>query len=372
MELPRPLSHSSIAMYRECPLRYKFKYVDKIPEKPKHFFSFGQSVHKALEFFYGGKAPPAPSLKELLESYQAGWVSTGYRDQAQEAEYFQDGKDILTEYHRRHARTFAVPLFVEYDFQFSVDGVPVTGKVDRIDRLEDGRLSVLDYKTGKPLAAGRVQEDPQLTMYQLACESQLKAEVGRLIFYHLPTHREHVVERRPEPQLDILRRRIVDTAEAIARDRFEPAPSEKACAWCDFKGLCPVFNGGVSQPQDELAGLIDRYGDLLARMAQDERQAAELKSAILDIFARKGYVRAFGARYELLRGGAEKWEFPEGNKKKVLGLLKAAGLYERVLAPSAPLIQKLLADEGADPSLRESLRGLGSRREACELKVKPL
>ena len=59
-------------MYNECPLRYKLKYVDNIPEKPKHFFSFGQSVHKALEFFYTVKALPAPTLAELLESYKGG------------------------------------------------------------------------------------------------------------------------------------------------------------------------------------------------------------------------------------------------------------------------------------------------------------
>ena len=59
--LPRPLSHSSISMFQECPQKYKFKYLDKLPEKPRHFFSFGSSVHQALEFFYGVKALPAPS-----------------------------------------------------------------------------------------------------------------------------------------------------------------------------------------------------------------------------------------------------------------------------------------------------------------------
>ena len=49
----RALSHSSISLYLECPQKWKFKYVDKIPEKPRHFFSFGQSCHEALEFFYG-------------------------------------------------------------------------------------------------------------------------------------------------------------------------------------------------------------------------------------------------------------------------------------------------------------------------------
>ena len=66
MKLPRPLSHSSITLYGECPQKYKFRYVDAIPEKPRHFFSYGQSVHSALEFFYGVKTPVPPALEELL------------------------------------------------------------------------------------------------------------------------------------------------------------------------------------------------------------------------------------------------------------------------------------------------------------------
>jgi len=375
LRLPRPLSHSSISMYQECPLRYKFKYVDNLPEKPKHFFSFGQSMHKSLEFFYGVKALPAPSLEELLKHYEENWVSVGYRDEAQEAQYFQDGKDILSGYYRRHRASYRIPYFVEYEFQISVDGVPVTGKVDRIDRFDDGRLSVLDYKTGKALPGDRILVDAQLTMYQMACESLLGAEVGRLTFYHLPTHKEHTAGRRSQAQLQELRLRIKDTAESIAAGRFEPRPAERVCQWCDYKTFCPILSGQPpSQPgaEDDISALIDRYGELQARLAENGREAAQVKDAILETLRRKGYVRAFGARYEILRRGSEKWEFPEANKKKVIQLLKSAGLYERVLAPSAPLIQKILSDPGTEPELRAALRKLGSRVEAADLKVTPL
>ncbi|MCX5794089.1 MAG: PD-(D/E)XK nuclease family protein [Elusimicrobia bacterium] len=377
MDLPRALSHSSISLYAECPLKYKLKYVDKIPEKPKHFFSFGQSVHLALEFFYGGKTPAAPSLQELHQSLKENWVSVGYRDQEQEAEYFQQGKDILTGYYRKHAKAFSLPLHVEYNFQLTVEGVPVTGKVDRIDRLEDGRLSILDYKTGKQLAVDRIETDAQLTMYQLACEAGLGAEVGILTFYHLPSLKAHSVGRRPEALVGGLRRKIVDTAAAIVAERFEPKPSENSCRWCDYKAYCPIFakqpTAAAPPPADgDLAALIDRYGDIMARAAEAERESAQVKAAILAILRSKGYVRAFGARYEIQRSGAERTEFPEGNKKKVIRLLKEAGLYERIQAPSGPLIQKLLADPDTDAELRAALRELGDRVEPSDLKVSPL
>src|SRR5882762_4436240 len=96
MKLPRPLSHSSITLYQECPQKYKFKYIDKIPEKPKHYFSYGQSVHLALEYFYGVKELPAPSLADLLKHFKEIWVSAGYKDDQTESQYFDDGKALLT------------------------------------------------------------------------------------------------------------------------------------------------------------------------------------------------------------------------------------------------------------------------------------
>ena len=48
----RALSHSSISLYLECPLKYRYKYMDKLPEEPRHFFSFGKSVHSPDAFWH--------------------------------------------------------------------------------------------------------------------------------------------------------------------------------------------------------------------------------------------------------------------------------------------------------------------------------
>jgi RecB family exonuclease len=362
-------------MYKECPQKYKFKYIDKIPEKPRHFFSFGSSVHQALEFFYGVKTLPAPSLEEVVGHYRERWISAGYRDEAQEAEYFEDGKAIIARFHEKHLKDYALPFFVEYQFNLEVEGVPVTGKVDRIDKLPDGRLSILDYKTGKAIPADRVTTDAQLTMYQLACESLLGAEVGRLSFYHLPSLKEHVVDRRPPDLIEGLKGRIVSTAESITQGRFEPDPAEMKCRWCDFKPICPVFRQSpppeAAAPQtDELSALVDRYGELLEGADALRGQAEEAKASILASLAKRGYVRAFGARFEVTTAAGHRWEFAD--KKKVLDILRQAGLYDRVLAPSAPKVEALMADPQLDLDLRSRLQELGEKVNAADLKVKRL
>lgn len=383
MKLPRPLSHSSITLYNECPQKYKFKYVDKIPEKPKHFFSFGQSVHLALEWFYGGiespKAPVAPALEALLKHYREIWVKPGYRDENQEAEYFEQGRQILTRFYDKHAKSFHVPFSVEYNFNFEYEGIPLTGKVDRIDELPDGRLSILDYKTGKKLAAGRLDIDAQLTMYQFAAESQLGKEVGELIFYHLPTLKEHRTTRRDKPLVKELTTRIVDTATGIDKDRFDPKPTENACRWCDYKPLCPIYAdqyagmpsvAAKASGEPELAALVDRYGDSLAKIEAAKMEAAAVAKELASLLKKKNYVRAFGERFEVTSSPAVRWEFQD--KKKVLEMLKKAGLYEQVLAPSAPLVNKLVEDKTIDADLRARLTEIGERVESTDLKLKGL
>jgi RecB family exonuclease len=331
-----------------------------------------------LEFFYGAKTPVPPTLEELFKSYKETWVLEGYRDQAQEIEYFEEGKRILKAFHAKHEKNFHVPLAVEYGFEFEIEGVPVKGFVDRVDKLADGRLAVIDYKTGKKLATGRLEVDAQLTMYQYACETLLGAEVGELIFYHLPTLKEHRASRRGTQLVDELKSRVVTTADAITKEKFDPKPDEMVCRWCDYKPICPIFKdqyAGVAMApakaagEPELALLVDAYGEATAKVELAKKEAEQAGQALAAMLKKKNYVRAFGASYEVALGSAVKWEFLD--KKKVLEIIKKAGVYDAVLAPSAPLVTKLV-EEGKDADLRARLTELGERVESPELKIKPL
>ena len=60
------------------------------------------------------------------------------------------------------------------------------------------------------------------------------------------------------------------------------------------------------------------------------------------------------------------------DKKKVLDIIKKAGLYDLVLAPSAPLVNKLVEDPKTDGDLRAKLSELGERVQSTDLKFKSL
>lgn len=408
----RPLSHSSINLYLECPQKWKLKYVDRLPEKPRSFFSFGRSVHSALEMFYSVPAPPAPSIDDLLAHYKREWVSEGYKDDVEEAEYFAEGERILRGFHARHAPDFVLPFFAEYRFDLKVEGVSVTGYVDRIDKAGKDRIAIIDYKTGKSFGEERVRTDAQLTMYQMACEELLGMKVESLTFYHLNSLKPVQVAPHSAGQVKDLRSRIVSVAGSIQKGLFDPLPEERKCSWCDFKPHCPVFRdhyapqaslplGAAARtqapagparaakrkravspergeagtpspasaasavpaaaPDAELAELIDRYGRMLEEAASLQARADDLAERIAAALREKGWVRAFGAAYEASLETERKWEFKD--KPKVLDLIRRSGLWEDILAPSAPLVQKLMRDPSVSSDLRDRLRALGSEIE---------
>jgi hypothetical protein len=151
------------------------------------------------------------------------------------------------------------------------------------------------------------------------------------------------------------------------------------CRWCDYKPICPIFKdqyagmpmaAAKSNAEPELSALVDKYGSALAKAEAAKIEADKAGRELAALLKKKNYVRAFGAAYEVSLNPAVKWEFLD--KKKVLEIIKKAGVYDKVLAPSAPLVNKLLEDPSVDGDLRAKLTELGERVDASELKIKPL
>ncbi|OVE78232.1 hypothetical protein BVX98_00750, partial [bacterium F11] len=90
----RTLSHSSISLYQQCPQKWKFRYVDKVPEKPRAYFSFGKSVHSGLEFLFSTEKEGYPAMDEVIDHYKKVWIHEGYETPSQEKWFFQEGERI--------------------------------------------------------------------------------------------------------------------------------------------------------------------------------------------------------------------------------------------------------------------------------------
>jgi RecB family exonuclease len=223
----------------ECPLKYKLKYIDGLKEKPKPYFSFGSSLHKTLEFLYSYRPSP-PKLEEVLKHFEDNWITEGYSNDEEEEGYFAYGKRILTEYYEKHAKDLRPPIAVEHLFNLKVEEIPVTGFIDRVDKIEGEKAEIIDYKSGKRgFTTSQVEENEQLTFYQWAVEESLGMSVGKLTLYHLPSQTSVSVEARSQKKLDELKGKVLMVAHLIEKGEFEPKKN-RFCP-CDFGEHCQYY-----------------------------------------------------------------------------------------------------------------------------------
>jgi len=296
----RVLSHSSISTYQQCPQKWKFRYVDKIPEKPRPYFSFGKSVHNGLEFLFSKLGQRPPTIEDVLENYREQWISEGYESSPQEKWFFDEGDRILRGFYNKHKDDHKKVVKVELKFNIEVSGVPLVGYIDRIDETASGQLAIIDYKTGKAFDKSRVRKDPQLTLYQIACEMSLGKKVESVTLYHLNSLTPITVSPHSKPMESDLRTKIVESARGISDQKYDPIPEPNGyCKWCDYVQICPAFSN--KSIQKALSEDVDRYGKLELRIRELEKEKNKLASSLKSHLDATGTKEMTGEHYKINR-----------------------------------------------------------------------
>jgi DNA helicase-2/ATP-dependent DNA helicase PcrA len=235
------LSFSQIETYQTCGLKYKFRYLYRIPTAPKGYYVYGSVQHQVLEEFFSrikkGEEVSSESLRQLYEKH---WRDEGYPDTMQQREYKKRGYEELTEFYERNKDAFQAPLALEENFSFEVGPHVVTGRIDRVDPLDEDRVEVIDYKTGKPREQKEADKSLQLSIYAIATEEKFKKEPARLSFYYL-TSNEKVSSQRTKEELEETKEEILKVAGSILNREFQ-ATKGFHCDWCDYKPICPEWN----------------------------------------------------------------------------------------------------------------------------------
>ena len=113
----------------------------------------------------------------------------------------------------------------------------MVGRIDRIDRLSDGRVAVIDYKSGRSRSQEDADKSLQLSIYAIAAREKWQYDAGSLVFYNLEQNASVVSTREPA-DLEQVRHKIVEVAKSIAQGNFEGTPGFH-CAFCPYETLCP-------------------------------------------------------------------------------------------------------------------------------------
>jgi RecB family exonuclease len=217
--VPQIYSHSRLATFEDCPKRFEYRYVLKIPTDSEGIEAFvGKRVHEVLERLYkAAQRDQLPALEKVIyrynklfeESYDANRVRI-VREGTPVAFYREVGERCLTTYYRRHYPfdgdetlgleqrvTFALDEKREYRFQ---------GFIDRLVRARDGAIEIHDYKTSRRAATQKqVDGDRQLALYQIGLADRFPDQPMRLVWHYLQQDRK-LTSTLPERRHDERRR----------------------------------------------------------------------------------------------------------------------------------------------------------------------
>ncbi len=232
------LSYSQIETFKTCPLKYKFRYLFNIPSPSAHAANFGSSLHNSIHEFYKHlMAEHSPSLDLLQKIYDQCWIGAGYESRAHEKSRKQQGLAVLENFYRaEEKRSFKIPLMMENPFRLKIGGISLTGRIDRIDRLDDGSYEVIDYKTGSSRRDTDISRDMQLSLYAMACRDVFRLPVKKLSFYFLEDA-ELKSTTRSDSDIDEIKSELKDVSDELAKSDFGAAPGFH-CSWCEYRLLC--------------------------------------------------------------------------------------------------------------------------------------
>jgi putative RecB family exonuclease len=249
------LSPSRANDFKTCPLLYRYKTIDRLPEPPSSDALRGTIVHEALERIYdlprGSRAiEHAHALMEIAWSnalIEDENVLRLFADQAAIETWLSSGRELINRYFLLEDPNSFEPAEREVHVEFQQsNGLLLHGYIDRLDQADTGEIRIVDYKTGRSPKEGYEEKAFfQLKFYALVIwrSRGIIPKVLKLIYLG---NSETLPKEIDERDLLAVERSISAIWLAIRKNHLSgnwPATPSRLCDWCSFKEFCPAFGG---------------------------------------------------------------------------------------------------------------------------------
>jgi superfamily I DNA/RNA helicase/RecB family exonuclease len=244
-------SYTRISVYEECHLRYFYASVAGLDDRATYRMVFGKLMHTIFELAATGAIGGDPDA--LKAAFRERFDPTWFPSRAVAAQYWRDGLTMLRYWYEGEAELARAALAIEVGFDIDVGGHAVRGRIDRVDRAEDGEgIILLDYKTARSIPSeAEAARSLQLAIYYLAAlrDPELAAfgpPVEMQLVYPVEQRGRRfrrVAQRPDDDHAERVERRLLPLLEGAAAERFEPDPHAD-CRFCAFKTICPLWPQG--------------------------------------------------------------------------------------------------------------------------------
>ena len=254
-EHPHSLSPSRAGDFLTCPLLYRFRVIDRLPEPPSPAAARGTLVHAVLEHLFdapaAGRTPEAarallgPEWDRLLAAEPA--LDGMFAADEDQAAWLAEAATMLDRYFTLEDPRRLEPAHRELCVQADLaSGLRLRGYIDRLDIAPGGQIRIVDYKTGTaPPAEFEARALFQMKFYALVLW-RAEGTLPRLLQLIYLGNGEIVRYQPDEADLRATERKVEAVWQAIERAReardWRPRPG-RLCDWCAHKPICPAFGG---------------------------------------------------------------------------------------------------------------------------------
>ena len=379
-------SHSRLEAFKNCPLKYKFNYIDKIKREEEGIEAFlGSRFHEVMEKIYKDLPFRKYSLDELLDFYHDDWDKNYHNkmviadNERKAKDYKEIGKKFIADYYKRYypfnqGKVLGIerPVIINLDDKGEYK---LRGYIDRLDQAEDGIYEIHDYKTSKSLPEqGKMDEDRQLALYQIGIQNMWNDVDQVELVWHYVAFDKEIRSKRTEEELDELKKDTIDLIKKIEATR-EFLPNESTlCGWCYYKDICPLYkheymvgnlpankylkDSGVKLV-NEFAKLDDKKKGYRVKIEEIDEELEEIKEAVIQYAGNIGVEVVIGSDHKLKVTSSEKIKVPgKGSKEResLIVLLSQLNRLEEVSAFDAAELKKVIKEEKWDSTILDEIK----------------
>lgn len=367
-------SHSRLSTYEQCPLRFKYAYIEKreteIEGSVEAFL--GQIVHSVLEKLYIDiKFQKIPSLQELLDFFNSEWKKNWteniiiVHDEYSQENYRKLGEKYITDYYNRYKpfnqdRTIALEkrIVIRLDEKHIVQGF-----IDRLACKDDGVYIIHDYKTTGSLPdTTYVEEDRQLALYAMAIKKNYPDCKRVILVYHFLAFDKEFSTEKTEEQLQALRKDVIQLIDIIEAAEEFPAHVSTLCDWCEFQPECPqwkhLFEIKEKEPneymKDDGVQLVNKYAQVNNEIKELEYKLEKLREALIAFTKKENIEMVYGSDMKASVRSYPKLSFPKKDDKtreEFISLIKKLGLWEQLATADVYELAKMINNNKLHPDL---------------------
>lgn len=305
-------SVSQIQVYLQCPLKYRYRYIDKIPTP--EFVETTDTllwtlVHESLQNLYNNiNIFKTPTKEEFITNYynlrtkkeketgENWWEILNHHNDLTIDDFKHRWEIYLSKYYDKHSPFKDLQIIsTEKQISFQLDEwINFLWYIDRLDKIWDTFI-INDYKTNKNLPTEeKDQYIEQLTLYWLWIQQKyakyFKNLKAKLYFLHFDIEDEREITQE---KLDEIKNKYLNIIREIEQNKVQYAMWSKKifeanqtplCTWCDYQSICPLFSAINTNEEVEwelseksITALVDEFIEISDKISELEKQKEWLK-----------------------------------------------------------------------------------------------